>query len=118
MPSGFPLNCTSLAKPPIGDCRDSNCQLDHTLKVKGVTNLFLKAQQSQYIGQVAVQACKLIGQQFLLSAETKQGTHIVAQTDAQSGEFKPFKIQQMKGQLIVKDFIDLGPAGIVLEVQL
>ncbi len=41
----------------------------------------------------------------------------MAQSDAFTGEFRPLRIQQFPRKIVVKDFLDLGPAGIVLEVQ-
>jgi hypothetical protein len=89
--------------------------MPHVFKIKGVSNLFIRLNK---VGQIQVVAAKLIGEWFYVSAKSKDNNDIIAMVHIKNGEFKLLKASSTNGKLVIRDFIDVGPAGVVLEVEM
>jgi len=89
--------------------------MPHVFKIKGVSNLFIRLNK---VGQIQVVAAKLIGEWFYVSAKSKDNNDIIAMVHIKNGEFKLLKASSTNGKLVIRDFIDVGPAGVVTEVEM
>jgi hypothetical protein len=76
----------------LGICNES-CRCDHTII-----------------------ACILIGDNFYISARSKQNSFLIATVNAITGEFKVLDISTRGMQ--VANFIDVGQSGIIMDVKI